>query len=193
MLLFETLLVRGGYNSGVALKWPPCSTALKYFQYPAAEWDSSCLFSALAISILFSLSLSLSLPLSRLVPHLSPLSIYPSIHVAPGSSSRLPPPRVHSCLLVARTSLPTVNGPPSLLLVPKVRATAWNSRCLTRLDTSPFFILLLRSPAPFSKDSFHEMCLRAKRLLLQNNVSNICVIIWLILSNTLIDDVDFVT
>lgn len=64
MLLFETLLVRGGYNSGVALKWPPCSTALKYFQYPAAEWDSSCLFSALAISILFSLSLSLFLYLS---------------------------------------------------------------------------------------------------------------------------------
>jgi len=42
------------------------------------------------------------------------LAVYPSIRVL---SSRSPLPRVHSCLPVARTSLPTVNG-----FVPSVRA-----------------------------------------------------------------------
>lgn len=95
----------------------PCSTALKYFQYPAGEWDrSSCLlssFRSLTVPILpFTHTYTHSLSLTHTLTHSHSLlssSIYPSIR-APGSPSRLPLPRVHSCLLVARTSLPTVNG-----------------------------------------------------------------------------------
>lgn len=156
MLLFETLLVRGGYNSGVALKWPPCSTALKYFQYPAAEWDSSCLFSAPADSILLSFS-SCSPSLFSIYLSVYPCRSRPLFAVASSQSSFMPPGG-EDLITYGEWNLRPV------LSVPKVRATAWNSRCLMLLDTSPLFILLLRSPAPFSKDSFHETRLRAKRL-----------------------------
>lgn len=106
MLLFETLLVRGGYNSGVALKWPRVqqpSSISNILQRSEIRLLVFFPHSALTVPILpFTLFL--------LIHHFSLFSsIYPSIH-APGSSSRLPLPRVHSCLLVARTSLPTVNG-----------------------------------------------------------------------------------
>lgn len=152
MLLFETLLVRGGYNSGVALKWPRVQQPSSISNILQGSEIRLLVFfphSALAVPIL---PFTLFLLILRLFLF---SSIYPSIRVAPGSSSRLPLPRVHSCLLVARTSLPTVNGSP-VLPVLKVRAAAWNSRCLTLLDTSPFLIFLLRSPAPFFKESFHE-------------------------------------
>lgn len=47
---------------------------------------------------------SSSLPLPRHIIHLSYLSFPPLLHRSPTLS------RVHSCLLVARTSLPAVNG-----------------------------------------------------------------------------------
>lgn len=54
-------------------------------------------------------------PISCREIHLALLSLIPSILVPPLSASLLPPrspplSRVHSCLLVARTSLPAVNG-----------------------------------------------------------------------------------
>lgn len=83
-----TLRVELDYNSGVAPKWPPCRTAPEYFQYPAGRFI-----------------LPLPLPLSSYYPPLLPLLPFPPLlHRSPTLS------RVHSCLLVARTSLPAVNG-----------------------------------------------------------------------------------
>lgn len=191
MLLFETLLVRGGYNSGVALKWPPCSTALKYFQYPAAEWDSSCLFSALAISILF-----LSLPFVSFSVSLLYLSIRLSMSLPAPLRGCLFPEFIHASWWRGPHYLRWMDLRP-VLPVPKVRATAWNSRCLTLLDISPLLILLFRSPASFSKDSFHDTRLTGKRLLIKSNISwyttytrlcHTCIVFLNILS----DDADFV-
>lgn len=70
----------------MAPKWPPCRTAPEYFQYPAGRFISPP---------------SPPLILSTSRRH---LSVPPLLHRSPTLS------RVHSCLLVARTSLPAVNG-----------------------------------------------------------------------------------
>lgn len=80
-----TLRVELDYNSGVAPKWPPCRTAPEYFQYPAGRFI-------------------LPAPLAILSTSRRCLSFPPLLHRSPTLS------RVHSCLLVARTSLPAVNG-----------------------------------------------------------------------------------
>jgi len=107
MLLFETLLVRGGYNSGLVLKWPRVQQPSSISNILQGSEIRLLVFfphSALAVPILpFALSLILCLSLFPFS------SIYLSIY-APSSPSWLPLLRVHSCLLVARTSLPTVNG-----------------------------------------------------------------------------------
>lgn len=86
MLLFETLLVRGGYNSGLVLKWPRVQQPSSISNILQGSEIRLLVFfphSALAVPILpFALSL-LILRLS-LFPF---SSIYPSIH-APGSLLR---------------------------------------------------------------------------------------------------------
>lgn len=69
----------------MAPKWPPCRTAPEYFQYPAGRFI-------------------LPAPLAILSTSRRCLSFPPLLHRSPTLS------RVHSCLLVARTSLPAVNG-----------------------------------------------------------------------------------
>lgn len=154
MLLFETLLVRGGYNnSGLVLKWPRVQQPSSISNILQGSEIRLLVFfphSALAVPILpFALSLILRLSLFPFS------SIYPSIH-ALGSPSWLPLLRVHSCLLVARTSLPTVNGSfpfsscwrfaPLLEIL-----VAWRFSILL-----PFLFFYFNHLLPFFKESFHE-------------------------------------
>lgn len=122
MLLFETLLVRGGYNSGVALKWPRVQQPSSISNILQGSEIRLLVFfphSALTVPILPFTLFHLILRLS-LVPF---SSIYPSIH-APGSSSRFAssqssfmPPGGEDLITHGEWILP-------VLPVPKVRAAA---------------------------------------------------------------------
>lgn len=83
MLLFETLLVRGGYNSGVALKWPRVQQLSSISNILQGSEIRLLVFfphSALTVPILpFALFLLIHRRLS-LLPF---SSIYPSIHALP--------------------------------------------------------------------------------------------------------------
>lgn len=154
MLLFETLLVRGGYNSGVALKWPRVQQPSSISNILQGSEIRLLVFfphSALAVPILpftlFLLILRLSLSLFIY------LSVYPCrsrlfFAVASSQSSFMPP------------------GGEDLIThgewISRSPRAEGSRRCLkfSLLDASRYFSLsyffLLRSPAPFFKESFHE-------------------------------------
>ena len=119
----------------------PCSTALKYFQYPAGEWDSSsCLLSSFRSCRSYSSFHSLPPhPSSSSLSLSIRLSIYPCrsrlFFAVASSQSSFMPLGGEDLITHSEWILP-------VLPVLKVRAAAWNSRCLTLLDTSLFFIIL---------------------------------------------------
>lgn len=91
LVLLRMLRVELDYNSGVAPKWPRVEQPSSISNI--LQGDSSCFAS---FSFFSSLSFRLSSPCLLLLFFFS--------------GPRSPLSRVHSCLLVARTSLPAVNG-----------------------------------------------------------------------------------
>lgn len=152
MLLFETLLVRGGYNSGVALKWPRVQQPSSISNILQGSEIRLLVFfphSALAVPIL---PFILFLLILRLCLFLY-LSVYPCrsrlFFAVASSQSSFMPLGGEDLITHGEWILP-------VLPVLKVRAAAWNSRCLTLLDTSPFFIILFYFDhlLPFLKSLF---------------------------------------
>lgn len=152
----------------------PCSTALKYFQYPAGEWDSSsCLLSSFRSRRTYSSFHSLPHPPLLSLFLLS--SIYPSIHVA----------LLRGCLFPEFIHASWWRGPhyPRWMDPSRSLRAEGSRRCLkfSLLDASrillPFLFFYFDHLLPFLKSLFtRHVSDGIKRALLESNVlwSNIC-------------------
>lgn len=144
--------------------FPISCRGVRLVSHPLSSFRSRCSYSSFPSPSLSALTFSRSFFVSISFSVFPSLAVYPSIRVALGLSSRLPLPRVHSCLLVARTSLPPVNGshprsPRDWRFAP-LRCLKFSLLDVASRRYSPSPVLsclcVLQSPAPFSKDFFHE-------------------------------------
>lgn len=185
MLLFETLLLGGGYNSGVALKWPRVqqpSSISNILQ--GSERFVLCLLS----SFHRSRRSYFSSPIVRLFLSLFlSVYLYPSVYprcsqlffAVASSQSSFMPPGGEDLITYGEWIRPVVLPVPqvsrrclkfsllSLFLSPSLSFSLFLSFSVSLLLFSRYsfssYSYISRSPAPFSKDSFHDARLRASR------------------------------